>query len=139
MCGKVPKSVKKCRVSETILPFSCCPFVLLRVLQQIADIGHVYKRVHICFGIEMSFSVVSRWPKSPFGIEISFLVLRSLFLVLRFHILDCLLPGINQCVVFRASTSCKMEVQEDLDTKGDQKISIPQQRHVDANYKSRPV
>ena len=48
-------------------------------------------RVHLFFGIEMSFFVVSRWPKSPFGIEISFLVSRHL---------DRLLPGINPCVLF---------------------------------------
>ena len=75
-----------------------------------------------------------------FGIEISFLVSRSLFGIEILHSvvqhLDALLPRINQCVLFRASTSCKMEVKEDLDTEKKTKksrypkkdISIPTKR-----------
>ena len=65
--------------------------------------------------------------RSLFGIEILHSVVQHL---------DSLLPRINQCVLFRASTSCKMEVKEDLDTeKKTQKsrypkkdISIPTKR-----------
>ena len=68
------------------------------------------------------------WYRDVFfcGIEVaqvSFLVSRSLFLVSRslhsvVQHLDCLLLWINKCVLFWASTSCKiMEVKEDLDAK----------------------
>ena len=50
-----------------------------------------------------------------FGIEISFLVSRLCNFVAQ-H-LDRLLPGINLYVLFGASTSCKLEVREDLDTE----------------------
>ena len=58
--------------------------------------------------------MVSGWPQSPFwyqdlffGIEIPHAVVQHL---------DHLLPGINPCVLLRALTSCKLEVD---------KISIP--------------
>ena len=60
--------------------------------------------------------MVSRWPKSPFGHQDLFSGIDILQSVVQ-H-LDCLLPGINQCVpFFWGSTSCKMEVKEDLVTK----------------------
>ena len=46
--------------------------------------------------------------RSLFGIEILHSVLQYL---------DRLLPGIKVCVLFWASTSCKLEVKEDLDTE----------------------
>ena len=59
--------------------------------------------------------MASTWAKSPswyrdlfFGIEILHSVVQHL---------DCLRPGIHKCVLFWASTSCKMGVKEDLDTK----------------------
>ena len=59
--------------------------------------------------------MVSRWTKSPFwyrdlffGIEIRHSVVQHL---------DRLLPGLNLCVLFWASTSCELEVKEDLDTE----------------------
>ena len=59
--------------------------------------------------------MVSRWPKSPvwyrdllFGIEILHSVVQHL---------DRLPPGINLCALFWASTSCKLEVIEDVDTE----------------------
>ena len=61
------------------------------------------------------FFVVSRWPKSPFryrdlcfGIEILYSVVQHLYRPLL---------GINLSVLFCASTSCKLEVKEDLDTE----------------------
>ena len=61
------------------------------------------------------FLVVSRWPKSPFwyrdllfGIEILYSVVQHLYRPL---------PGINLSVLFWASTSCKVEVKDDLDTE----------------------
>ena len=59
--------------------------------------------------------MASRWPKSPFWYRDLFFGIEILHSVVQ-H-LDRLLPGINQCVPFWASTSCKMEVKEDLDTK----------------------
>ena len=81
------------------------------------------------------FFVVSRWPKSPFWCrDLSFLVSRSLHSVVQ-H-LDRLLPGINLCMLFSASTSFKLEVKEDLDTNKkigksrylEKDISIPTKR-----------
>ena len=59
--------------------------------------------------------MVSRWPKSPFWYRDLFLGIEILQCVVQ-H-LDRLLPGINLCVLFWASTSYKLEVREDLDTQ----------------------
>ena len=59
--------------------------------------------------------MLSRWPKSPFRYRDLFFGIEILHCVAQ-H-LDRLLPGINLCVLFWASTSCKLEVREDLDTE----------------------
>ena len=88
--------------------------------------------VRLFFGIEMSFFVVSRWPKSPFRYRDLFFAIEILHCVAQ-H-LDCLLPGINLCVLFWASTSCKLEVREDLDTeKKIEKSRYLKKRHLDTN------
>ena len=69
------------------------------------------------FGIEMSFFVVSSRPKSPFWYRDLFLGIEILHSIA--HHLPRLLPGINWCMLFWASTSCKLEVKE---------ISIPKRR-----------
>ena len=61
------------------------------------------------------FFEVSRWPQSPFWYRDLLFAIEILHSVAQ-H-LDHLLPGINLCVPFWASTSCKLEVKEDLDTK----------------------
>ena len=82
------------------------------------------KRVHL-FRIEMSFLWYRGGLSLLFSIEISFSVSRSLHSVVQ-H-LDCLLPRINQCALFGASTPCKMEVKEDLDTtKKIKNLNTPQ-------------
>ena len=68
------------------------------------------------FGIEF-FSVVSRWPKSPFWYRDLFLDIEILHSVGQ-H-LDRLLPGINLCLLFWASISFKLESK---------KMSIPERR-----------
>ena len=60
-----------------------------------------------------------RWPKSPCWYQDLFFGLKILHSVVQ-H-LDRLLPGINQCF-FWTSTSCKLEVQDDVDTE--KKIQI---------------
>ena len=84
-----------------------------------------------CFDIEMVFFVVLRWPKSPFWYRDLFFGIEILHSVVQ-H-LDRLLPGINLCVLFWASTCCKLEVQKSRYQKEDRKISIPKKRHLDTN------
>ena len=72
------------------------------------------------FGIEMSFFVASRWPKSPFWYQDFFFGIENLRSVVQ-H-LHRPLPGINQCMLIWASTSWKLEVEEDLDTEKKMKI-----------------
>ena len=61
------------------------------------------------------FFVVSRWPKSPFWYRDLFFGIEILYSVVQ-HLYRPLL-GINLSVLFWASTSCKVEVKEDLDTE----------------------
>ena len=61
------------------------------------------------------FFTVSRWPKSPFWYRDLFFGIEILHSVVQ-H-LDRLLARINQCLLFWASTSCRLEVKEDLDTE----------------------
>ena len=84
----------------------------------------ILERVHL-YLVSRCLFVVSRWIKSPF------LVSRSLFWYRDSAFCSStsrsFLPGINLCALFWALTSCKSEVQEDLDTpKKD--ISIPTER-----------
>ena len=59
--------------------------------------------------------MVSRWPKSPFWYRDLFFGIEILYSVVQ-HLYRPLL-GINLSVLFWASTSCKVEVKEDLDTE----------------------
>ena len=75
----------------------------------------VNKKGCVFFWYRDVFLVVSRWPKSPFwyrdlffGIEILYSVVQHLYRPL---------PGINLSVLFWASTSCKADVKDDLDTE----------------------
>ena len=77
------------------------------------------------------FFVVSRWPKSPFRYRDLFFGIEILHSVVQ-H-LDCLLSGINQCVPFWPSTSCKWRSKKISMPKQDQKISRPKKRHLDTN------
>ena len=61
------------------------------------------------------FFVVSRWPKSPFWYRDLFFGIEILYSVVQ-HLYRPLL-GINLSVLLWASTSCKVEVKEDLDTE----------------------
>ena len=72
-------------------------------------------RVCLFFGIEMSFLWYRGGRSLLFGIEISFLVSRFCISVVQ-HLYRPLL-GINLSVLLWASTSCKVEVKEDLDTE----------------------
>ena len=65
------------------------------------------------FLVSRCLFVLSRWPSSPFWYRDLFLVSR--FCILLFSIQSRLLHGISLCVPFWASTSCKLEVKEDLD------------------------
>ena len=71
--------------------------------------------MHLFFGIEMSFLWYRGGLRLLFGIEIFLGGIEILRSVVQ-HI-DHLLPGINLCMVFWASTSCKLEVNKDLDTE----------------------
>ena len=67
------------------------------------------------FGIEMSFLWYRGGRSLLFGIEISFFGIEILYSVVQ-HLYRPLL-GINLCVLLWASTSCKVEVNEDLDAE----------------------
>ena len=54
--------------------------------------------------------MVSRWPKSPFWYRDLFFGIEILHSVVPF-------PGMNLSLLFRALTSCKEEVKEDLETE----------------------
>ena len=99
------------------------------------------KRVHL-FWYQDVFFVVSRCPKSPFWYRDLFFGIAILHSV--FQHLDCPHPGINLCVLFWSSTSCKVEVNEDLDAEKNIKksrylkkdISIPTKR---VTHKKMPL
>ena len=69
----------------------------------------------VFFGCRDVFFVVSRCPKSPFWYQDLFFGIEILYSVVQ-HLYRPLL-GINLSVLFWASTSCKVEVKEDLDTE----------------------
>ena len=86
-------------------------------------------------GCQGVFFVVSRWPKSPFWYGDLFFGIEILHFVVQ-H-LECLVPGINLCMLFWASTSCKVEVKEDLDTG--KKIAKSQYLKKDISLPTRRV
>ena len=81
------------------------------------------------------------------GIEVahvSFLVSRYFLGIEILHsvvqLLDHLLPWIIPCMLFWVSTSCKLEVKEDLYTeKKIKKSRFLKQRHLDTYEKSHPI
>ena len=79
--------------------------------------------------------MVSRWPKAPFGYRDLFFGIEILHSVVP-H-LDRLLPGINLSMFFGASTSCNLEVKEDLDTE--KKIEKSRYRKKDISMPTKRV
>ena len=61
------------------------------------------------------FFVVSRWPKSPFWYRDLFFGIEILHSVV--HHLDCLLPGVNPCVLFLGLDILRIGRSKDLDTE----------------------
>ena len=66
------------------------------------------------FGIEISFFVVSRWPKSPFWYRDFVLGIEILRSVVQRR--DRLLPGMNPCVLLGFDILC-IGGQKDLNTE----------------------
>ena len=87
-----------------------------------------FQWVHLFWCRDVVF-VVSRWPKSPFWYRDLFSGIKKI-LHSAFQLLDRPLPGINLSVLFWASTSCKLEVKEDLDTEKKIKKSRYQKTNI---------